>query len=63
MRETLERIGIPWVSFYWWHNIMGYCYSLDLRVRVAAFFVAGHSCRAAAQHFDVSENSAIKLVR
>jgi transposase len=42
---------------------MGHCYPLDLRVRVAAFVAAGHSCRAAAQHFDVSESSAIKLVR
>ena len=42
---------------------MGHCYSLDLRVRVAAFVEAGHSCRAAAQHFDVSESFAIKLVR
>jgi transposase len=42
---------------------MGHCYSLDLRVRVADFVEAGHSCRAAAQHFDVSESFAIKLVR
>jgi len=35
----------------------------DLRVRVADFVEAGHSCRAAAQHFDVSESFAIKLVR
>jgi transposase len=42
---------------------MGHCYSLDLRVRVAAFVEAGHSCRAAAQHFCVSESFAIKLVR
>ena len=42
---------------------MGHCYSLDLRVRVADFVDAGHSCRAAAQHFDVSESFAIKLVR
>ena len=41
---------------------MGHCYSLDLRVRVADFVDAGHSCRAAAQHFDVSESFAIKLV-
>ena len=38
-------------------------FSLDLRVRVAAFVEAGHSCRAAAQHFDVSESFAIKLVQ
>jgi|UPI0004ACC4C8 hypothetical protein len=29
---------------------MGHCYSLDLRVRVADFVEAGHSCRAAARH-------------
>jgi transposase len=38
-------------------------FSLDLRVRVAAFVGAGHSCRAAARHFGVSDSSAIKLVR
>jgi transposase len=42
---------------------MGHCYSLDLRVRVADFVEAGHSCRAAARHFNVSESCAIKLVR
>ena len=42
---------------------MGHCYSLDLRVRVAAFVAAGQSCRAAARHFDVSDSFAIKLVR
>ena len=42
---------------------MGHCYSLDLRVRVAAFVEAGHSCRAAARHFGVSDSFAIKLVR
>jgi hypothetical protein len=42
---------------------MGHCYSLDLRVRVVDFVEAGHSCRAAAEHFDVSESFAIKLVR
>jgi len=41
---------------------MGHCYSLDFRVRVADFVEAGHSCRAAAQHFAVSESFAIKLV-
>jgi transposase len=35
-------------------------FSLDLRVRVAAFVEAGHSCRAAARHFDVSDSCAIK---
>jgi transposase len=43
--------------------MMGHCYSLDLRVRVADFVEAGHSCRAAAEHFAVSESFAIKLVR
>src|SRR4029453_5720205 len=42
---------------------MGHCYSLNLRVRVADFVEAGHSCRAAAQTFDVSESFASKLVR
>ena len=42
---------------------MGHCYSLDLRVRVAAFVAAGHSCRAAARHFGVSDSCAIKLVQ
>jgi transposase len=42
---------------------MGHCYSLDLRVRVANYVEAGHSCRVAAQHFAVSESFAIKLVR
>jgi transposase len=42
---------------------MGHCYSLDLRVRVVAFVEAGHSCRAAAQPFGVSDSFAIKLVR
>ena len=38
-------------------------FSLDLRVRVAAFVEAGRSCRAAARHFAVSNSFAIKLVR
>ena len=42
---------------------MGHCYSLDLRVRVADFIEAGHSCRAAAKHFAVRESFAIKLAR
>ena len=42
---------------------MGHCYSLDLRVRVVAFVEVGHPCRAAAEHFDVSESFAIKLMR
>jgi transposase len=42
---------------------MTHCYSLDLRVRVAGFVAAGHSCRAAARHFDVSDSFAIKLMQ
>jgi transposase len=42
---------------------MGRSYSLDLRVRVVAFVEAGHSCRAAARHFGVSDSFAIKLMR
>jgi transposase len=42
---------------------MGRCYSLDLRVRVTAFVEAGHSRRAAARHFGVSDSFAIKLAR
>src|SRR3954454_20985891 len=42
---------------------MGRYYSLDLRVRVAALVAAGHSRRAAARHFGVSDSFAIKLVR
>ncbi|WP_244470987.1 IS630 transposase-related protein [Microvirga massiliensis] len=42
---------------------MGRSYSLDLRVRVVAFVEAGHSCRAAARHFGVSDSCAIKLMR
>src|SRR3712207_3824817 len=38
-------------------------YSLDLRVRVVAFVEAGHSCRAAARHFGVSDSCAIKLMQ
>jgi transposase len=42
---------------------MGRSYSLDLRVRVAAFVEVGHSRRAAARHFGVSDSFAIKLLR
>jgi transposase len=42
---------------------MGHCYSLDLRVRVAAFVETGHSCRDAGRHFGVSDSFAIKLVQ
>ena len=38
-------------------------YSLDLRVRVVAFVEAGHTCRAAARHFGVSDSFAIKLLQ
>src|ERR687897_2717378 len=38
-------------------------YSLDLRVRVAGFVEVGHSCRAAARHFGVSDSCAIKLLQ
>ena len=37
-------------------------YSLDLRVRVIAFVEGGHSRRAAARHFGVSDSFAIKLL-
>ena len=37
-------------------------YSVDLRVRVIAFVGAGHSRRAAARHFGVSDSFAIKLL-
>jgi transposase len=37
-------------------------YSLDLRQRVVQFVEAGHSRRAAAQHFGVSVAFAVKLV-
>jgi transposase len=42
---------------------MTHSYSLDLRVRVAAFVEAGHSRRAAARHFKVSDSFAIKLMQ
>src|SRR5918997_5205435 len=42
---------------------MAQSYSLDLRVRVAGFVEAGHSCRAAARHFEVSDSFAIKLMQ
>ena len=38
-------------------------YSLDLRARVIAFVEAGHSRRAAARHFGVSDSFAIKLMQ
>ena len=42
---------------------MTHSYSLDLRVRVVGFVEAGHSCRAAARHFAVSDSFAIKLMQ
>ena len=42
---------------------MASSYSLDLRDRVVAFAHAGHSRRAAARRFAVSESFSIKLVR
>ena len=42
---------------------MAQSYSFDLRVRVAGFVEAGHSCRAAARHFGVSDSFAIKLMQ
>jgi transposase len=42
---------------------MVHCYSLDLRVRIIAFVEAGHSRRAAARHFGVSDSCAIKLLQ
>jgi transposase len=42
---------------------MGRYYSLDLRVRIAGFVAAGHSRRAAARHFGVSDSFAIKLMQ
>jgi len=38
-------------------------YSADLRERVVAFVGAGHSRRAAARHFDVSDSFAVKLLQ
>jgi len=42
---------------------MGKSYSSDLRERVVAFVAAGHSRRAAARHFDVSDSFSIKLMQ
>ena len=42
---------------------MGRSCSLDLRSRVVAFVDDGHSRRAAARHFGVSESFAITLMR
>jgi transposase len=40
---------------------MSKSYSIDLRERVVGFIDTGHSRRAAARHFGVSESFAIKL--
>ena len=37
-------------------------YSLDLRKRVVRFVEAGHSCHAAARHFEVSVAFAVRLM-
>ena len=42
---------------------MTHSYSLDLRMRVVSFVEAGHSRRAAARHFRVSDSFAIKLMQ
>lgn len=42
---------------------MGKPLSLDLRRRIVAFVEAGHSCRAAAERFDVSPSFVIKLMQ
>lgn len=42
---------------------MGRPYSLDLRERVVAAVHGGMSCEAAAEHYDVSQSSAIRWVR
>jgi transposase len=42
---------------------MGKSYSSDLRERVVAFVSSGHSRRAAARHFGVSDSFAVKLLQ
>lgn len=42
---------------------MAKTYSSDLRSRVVAYVEAGHSRRAAARHFGVSESFAVKLLQ
>ena len=42
---------------------MGKSYSSDLRDRIVAFVAAGHSRRAAARHFKVSDSFAVKLMQ
>lgn len=40
---------------------MGKAYSEDLRERVGAYVISGHSCRAAAQLFDISVSTAVRI--
>jgi len=42
---------------------MAKIYSSDLRSRVVAYVEAGHSRRAAARHFLVSDSFAVKLLQ
>ena len=42
---------------------MAKSYSVDLRDRVIALVLAGHSCREAARHFNVSPSFVVKLMR
>jgi len=42
---------------------MGKYYSFDLRERIVAYVEMGHSRRAAARHFDVSDSFAVKLMQ
>ncbi len=42
---------------------MGRAYSLDLRQRVVGAVHGGMSCEEAAEHYEVSESSAISWVR
>lgn len=40
---------------------MGRPYSLDLRKRICAYVLAGHSCRAAGRVFGVSAATAVRF--
>jgi len=42
---------------------MAKAYSIDLRKRVASYVKRGHSCNAAAAHFDVSVAFVVKLMQ
>lgn len=42
---------------------MAKCYSSDLRSRIVSYVEAGHSRRAAARHFGVSDSFAVKLLQ